>query len=90
VVNVASALALILDIFEAHIGDLAAGWRADEKRRRWVPLASIFGTNEVPPAVGRVVLQALEKTEAGDVGAQTPWLALEYWAADYLAGSMPE
>ena len=87
VLNVATSLGLMLDIFEAHLVDLAAGWRADEKRKRWVPLASIVGTMDVPPAVGRLLLQALAKmTDAGEVSEAAPWMALEFWAADYLAG----
>lgn len=91
VTNAATSLMLILDIFERHIGELAEGWRRDEKRKRWVSLSTIFGTPDVPPDVGRVLLRAISTmTDAGDVSDAAPWQALEYWAADYLAGAKEE
>ena len=68
---------------------LAAGTAGSWGPWRTSPLAStIFGTSDVPPAVGRVLLQALNHmTDAGDVSDAAPWQALEFWAADYLAGA---
>lgn len=88
--NGATALMLILDTFERHLTDLAEGWCDGDKPKhdKWVPLASIFGTVNVPPAAGLVMRKALAKMEAkGDVTPKALWQALEYWSADYLSGT---
>lgn len=94
--NVAVSFAVILDVFEAHIDDLRAGWydehehqtsRVDAKSAgKWVPITSLFGMN-IPAEVGAVVAQAIDRmVKAEDVNPTQRWQALEQWAADYLAG----
>jgi len=85
--NSAVALTLVLDVFEAHLVDLSAGWEGDEDRQRWVPLATIFGVDEVPAQAARVMQRAVARlVELGDVSEKARWQTIEYLCADYLAG----
>ena len=88
--NVAVALMLMLESFERHLTDLSDGWLSEEgevKHKNWVPLASVTGTDTIPPESARVIKQAVDTMMAREeVGAKNRWQALEYWAADYLAG----
>jgi hypothetical protein len=53
----------------------------------WVPLAEIFTGALVPPEVGEVLHEAVERmVKQGDVTERAKWRAIELWAADYLAG----
>lgn len=82
--NVATALALILGVFEAHVSDLAATWEAEEQRSAWVPAPSVTGW-DLPPDAARVIGRAIDRMIArGD--ATAPWQALEFLAAEYLGG----
>lgn len=88
--NGATALMLILDIFERHQEDLQEGWLDEEGKpahKGWVPLSSILGTDYVPAEAADVIRRAVEKmVSAGEIEGKNKWQALEYWAADYLAG----
>ena len=54
----------------------------------WVPLAEIFGSGLVPPEVAAILRGAVEKMQKDhDITNAARWRALEYWAADYLAGA---
>lgn len=54
---------------------------------RWVRLRSIFGESVVPPESAAVIQEAVDQMVAnGDVSPDAKWLAVEYWAADYLSG----
>jgi len=87
--NGAVALMKLLDIFERHQEDLQEGWVEEEekKQRQWVPLSSIFGTDQVPISVANIILKAVKKmVDRGEVGQKNKFQALEYLAAEYLAG----
>jgi len=89
--NSATALGLILDVFGNHMDDLTEGWLDDEdepiRKNEWVPLASIFGNDKVPASAGAIIKKALDRMlSSGEVGKKNAWQALEYWAAEYLAG----
>lgn len=52
----------------------------------WVRLDSVFGTDAVPAAVGRVIREAIEVAATRDeINPEHPWQILEWWAATYLA-----
>tara|TARA_R110002167_G_scaffold12153_9_gene52114 strand:+ start:267 stop:1175 length:909 start_codon:yes stop_codon:yes gene_type:complete len=53
----------------------------------WVALPQLFGSAMVPPDAAEVIEAAVAKMqEAHDLGQFVRWRAIEYWAADYLAG----
>ncbi len=87
--NAATAIMLILDIFEAHQDDLTAALAQHQANgRKWVPMAAIFGGDRVPETAAQVIRDALDKTvSSGELTSKNLWQALEYWAADYLGGT---
>lgn len=53
----------------------------------WVQLTTLFGSPAIPMEAAEVITEALKKMEANEeIGAKNKWQALEYWAANYLAG----
>lgn len=86
--NTATALMLILDIFERHKTDLTEGWCGKDgelKHKKWVPMDSVFGTDEVPAEAAMTIKRAVDKAMSqGDVSKKNMWQIIEYWAADYL------
>jgi hypothetical protein len=90
--NMAVSLSIVLAVFRAHQTDLADGWldaETDETRHKnWVPLASITGTDRIPPESAKIIRQAVELMQGrGDVQVKNRWQALEYMAAEFLAGA---
>lgn len=92
IANGATGLLVLLEIFARHQTDLVDGWFDGEtqaiKRKGWVPMSSIFGSDTMPAEAALVVKQAVEKMVGnGDLESTSRWLAVERWAADYLAGA---
>lgn len=88
--NSATALMLILDVFERHPLDIAEGWedKEDAKRAFWVPLSSVFGTDTVPLGVAKTLQRAVQvMVGKGEVTKNNLWQSLEYMAAEYLGGA---
>lgn len=87
--NVATGVALILDLFDKHITDVAEGWwdEAEQTTRHnsWIPLATVTGQTCPAPAAG-IIKQAVDRL-IGEGTCQHPWQALELICADYLAGA---
>lgn len=55
--------------------------------QEWTQLTTLFGSAAIPQEAAEVIAEALKKmAEEGVVGQKNKWQALEYWAADYLAG----
>lgn len=53
----------------------------------WVQLTNVFGTPAIPKEAADVITEAVKKmTDEGSIGAKNKWQALEFWAAEYLAG----
>lgn len=88
--NGATAIMLILDVFERHQEDLKAGWLDEEGEvihKNFVPISSVIGTDMIPAPTAEIILRAVEKMmSAGDITSKNKWQALEYWAAEYLSG----
>lgn len=90
--NIATALAVILEIFERHRGDLAEAFTDEEgelleERKEWIPLDVLLGSPDVPPGAAMTIQRALKKMlDKGEVGQANLWQSIELWAADYLAG----
>lgn len=88
--NIATALGIILDVFDAHVGDLLPGWyeeaTGEAKTTKWVPLETLLGSRMIPADAGAIIAQAFAKVrkDAELDQDQPPWRALELLAADYL------
>ena len=83
---------LILDIFDRHATDLQAAYLDQDgeapQPKRWVPLETLFGTHGIPAGAASTVARALARMrDQEEITDRNPWQALEYWAADYLAGT---
>lgn len=88
VTNVATSLAVVLDVFETHVTDLREGYLGADgeaiEQKRWVPVATVTG-HEIPSGAAATVNRAIARmVERGD--ASHAWQALEFLAAEYLAG----
>lgn len=58
-----------------------------DESQEWIQLPNLFGSPAIPKAAADIITEALDKmTKDGQIGAKNKWQALEYWAADYLAG----
>lgn len=86
--NTATAIDVILKVFNDHITDLSKVWEDEKSRKAFVPLSTIFGLNSIPPDAAKIVKKAIDKMMSrGVVRPRNLWQCLEYWAADYLAGA---
>jgi hypothetical protein len=89
--NVATALQLVLDVFEANLEATQAAWLSEEwepARKAAVPVESLLATRVVPAEAAAVVVRALQKVrvDAGDKDMPLA-RALELLAADYLGNA---
>ena len=89
--NIALGLRLIVDVFLRHVEDAQAGFLDDDgepKHKGWVPLWVLFGGDSLPAPAAAVVKKAVQKMiDRDDLDADgAKALAIERWAADYLAG----
>ncbi|MBM0228225.1 hypothetical protein [Micromonospora sp. ATA51] len=90
----ATALGLILAVFERHLGELRDGvWFDPETQEpvghahRLVPIETVLETRSMPADAAAVLTRAVNKlVQTGEVPADQRWRALELLAADYLAG----
>lgn len=84
--NSATALGVILAVFERHLSELAEGWfdagTGEAIRKGTAPLETVFGVREVPVETAAVVRAAVDRlVQDGSVPENEPWRAL-----DVLAG----
>ena len=89
--NVATALMLLIDVVERHIGDLRDGWydaeRDEPRHAREVPVESLVGARFLPAEQAAVVARALDRiAEQAELDSGRSVRALELLAAEHLAG----
>ena len=88
--NAATSLMVMLDVFNRHKLTLRDEWLDDTggaKHDGWVPLSSIFGRDTVPAKAAAVIARAVDRmADQGVITKGNLWQALEFWAADSLAG----
>jgi hypothetical protein len=89
--NVATALHIILSIFEAHLTDLRDGYQdptGEPRHKNPVGLETVFGDRLIPAPVAAVVNRAIRHAEkTGAVEAGQRWQALQVIAEAYLPDS---
>lgn len=84
--NTATALGVVLTVFEHHLEELADGWydpgTGQQRRDGVAPLESVFGVREVPVETATAVRSAMDRLiQDGSVPAGEPWRALDVLAA---------
>lgn len=80
--NTGAAIHAMIKATESLFDDL----HFDESQE-WVQLPNLFGSPAIPKEAADTITQALDKmVKEGEIGPKNKWQALEYWAADYLAG----
>ena len=88
--NAATAVQLVLKVFEDNLHRLAEAWMDGdpaEDNKRWVPIESVVGRNKIPAGSAKVIRRALDRMAGkGDIAARNLWQGLEYLCADYLSG----
>lgn len=90
--NVATALGIILAVFERHLDELRDGvWydpdtgEAIVNARRLVPVETILSGRSMPADAGALVSKAIDAAvRSGAVPAEERWRALELFATEYL------
>jgi hypothetical protein len=93
--NGAMAIGIVLDVFERNRVDLQSGYLDEngeaEDRSGWVPLATLFGGDAIPGEAASVIARAVKLMQKqGDVSKEHAWKAVEYMAAEFLAGAQQE
>ncbi|MFF2507594.1 ParB/Srx family N-terminal domain-containing protein [Streptomyces sp. NPDC058067] len=83
--NTATALGVILTVFERHLGELAEGRfnaaAGEPTRKGAVPLETVFGVREIPVETAAVVRSVVDRlVEDRSVPAGERWRALEVLA----------
>lgn len=73
--NTATAMMIIMEMFRAHIGDLA---EAIEERgdSEWVPISVLLGTDKIPVSLARGLAKRIDKELAGGK-IETRWQIVE-------------
>jgi hypothetical protein len=94
ILSAASAVATLTDLALEQARELAEQREAAEGGENKPvkvsgPLLSqLFGTSRIPEDAAEVIRAAIDKmVENHDLDKKSKWLALERWAADYLAGA---
>ncbi|MCK6580346.1 MAG: hypothetical protein L6Q98_19810 [Anaerolineae bacterium] len=80
--NVATALLIIIDVFERHIDDLTEGYLDSDgapfDAKRHVPVASVFGGLMIPAGVAGRLKKIIDRmVSKGELPAGERWRALE-------------
>ncbi|MEV0318162.1 hypothetical protein ACIBKX_07850 [Streptomyces sp. NPDC050658] len=83
--NSATALGVILAVFERHLGELADGWfdavTGEPSCKGAAPLDTVFGVRERPVETAAAMRMAVERlVKDGSVPEREPWRALDVLA----------
>ncbi len=84
--NSATALGVILAVFERHLGELSEGWfdpaSGAPVRGGEAPLETVFGVREIPVETAAAVRSLIDQlVRDGSVPEAEPWRALEIFVA---------
>ena len=80
--NIGAAIHAMIQCTRRYFEDI--GYTDDAE---WIQLTSILGSGAVPKEAADIIQEAVKKmVDDGVVGQKNKWQAIEYLAADYLAG----
>lgn len=91
--NTAAAFTVMLDVFEAHLDDLRAGYVTSDglaKHTKSVPTEVAVGARHLPANSAAMIEQAVKEMRArGDIAPEAPvWKALDWLASHYLGSKV--
>jgi hypothetical protein len=80
--NSATALGVILSVFERHLGELAEGWfdaaSGEPTRNGAAPLETVFGVREIPVETAAAIRAVIDRlVQQGTVPEGEPWRSLD-------------
>lgn len=82
--NVATAVEIILKVFERNITQLSEAWEDTTDDKRWVPIETIIGRSKIPAGDAKVIKKALDKmVGSGEITSKNLYGGLVKLCADY-------
>lgn len=86
--NVATAVEIILKIFERNITQLSEKWENSEDDKRWIPIETVIGRTKIPSGTAKTIKKALDKMiGAGEITSKNLYEGLEKACLCYLGES---
>ena len=83
--NVATALDLVLKIFEANKMQLSEAWEENLRDSNWISIESIIGREMVPVGSAKIIKKAVDKMlSGGKITKKNAWKSIELMAKAYL------
>ena len=84
--NVATAVDLILKVFQKNITQLQEGYKDKTKDKNFVPLETVIGRNKIPAGVAKKLSKAIAKVQGGGaIQSGEEYKALEIIADAFLS-----
>lgn len=59
--NVATAMEIILNVFERNVTQLSEAWENTTNDKRWIPIETVIGKAKIPVETAKVLKKALDK-----------------------------
>lgn len=83
--NVATAVEIILKVFERNVTQLSEAWEDTTDDKRWVPLETVIGRSKIPAGSAKIIKKALDKmVGSGEVTSKNLHDGLVKLCADYI------
>jgi len=83
--NVATAIDIILRMFEKNIGQLSEVLEQEDKNGIWVPIETVIGRSNIPLNSAKVIKKAIDKMVGRkEISGKCLWEGIEKLASEYL------
>lgn len=83
--NVATAVEIILKLFERNVTQLSEAWEDTPDDKRWVPIETIIGRTKIPAEGAKIIKKALDKmVSSGEITSKNLHDGLVKFCADYI------
>ncbi|GHU57936.1 hypothetical protein AGMMS49975_24110 [Clostridia bacterium] len=85
--NVATAVDIILKVFERNITQLSEAWEETPDDKRWVPIETVIGRTKIPAECAKVLKKTLDKmVGAEEISSKELFRGIELLCQNYLDG----